>query len=67
MLALNKSLLERPCLNAGKFKKDLNLHASRQTICGALNLIGWRKVQTKYYQIVRPANRLKRFIYAWLD
>jgi len=66
MLALNKALLERPCLTAGKLKKDLNLHASRQTICRALKLIGWRKVQTKYCQIVRPANRMKRFIYACL-
>ena len=57
MLALNKAHLERPCLTAGKLKKDLNLHASRQTICRALNLMGWRKVQTKYCQIVRPANR----------
>jgi hypothetical protein len=66
MLALNKALLERPCLTAGKLKKDLNLHASRQTICRALKLIGWREVQTKYCQIVRPANRMKRFIYACL-
>jgi hypothetical protein len=63
MLALNKALLERPCLTAGKLKKELNLHAS---ICRALKLIGWRKVQTKYCQIVRPANRMKRFIYACL-
>ena len=51
MLAINKALLERPCLTAGKLKKDLNLHASRQTICRAINLMGWRKVQTKYCQI----------------
>ena len=36
------------------------------TLIIPLNLMGWRKVQTKYCQIFRPVNRLKRFIFACL-
>jgi len=64
MLAINNALLNKPCLTAGKLKKDLRLVASTRTISKAINLMGWRKVQTKYCQIVRPVNRLKRFIFA---
>jgi hypothetical protein len=66
MLAINKALLKKPCLTAGKLKKDLRLVATTRTISKAINLMGWRKVQTKYCQIVRPVNRLKRFIFACL-
>jgi hypothetical protein len=66
MLAINNALLKKPCLTAGKLKKDLRLIATTRTISRAINLMGWRKVQTKYCQIVRPVKRLKRFIYACL-
>jgi hypothetical protein len=66
ILAINNVLLKKPCLTAGKLKKDLRLVATTRTICRAINLMGWRKVQTKYCQIVRPVNRLKRFIFACL-
>ena len=42
---------------------DLKLFAHYRTINSAIRRLGWRKVQTKYCQIVDPINRLKRFIY----
>ena len=38
--------------------------ASGRTISRAISRLGWRKVATKYCQIVEPRNRVKRFIYA---
>ena len=46
-----------------KLKNDLNLLASTYTIGKAMRRLGWRKVTTKYCQIVEPRNRVKRFIY----
>ena len=63
MLAINNALLKKPCLIAGKLKKDLRLVATTRTICRAINLMGWRKVQTKYCQIVRPVKRQKKTFY----
>ena len=31
-----------------------------------MKLIGWRKVETKYCQIVTKVNRVKRFIFAYM-
>ena len=67
MLALNKALLENPSLTRRKLKQDLNLVASTRTISRALQQMGWRKVATKYCQIIRAVNRVKRFIYACLS
>jgi hypothetical protein len=36
MLAINKALLTNPCLTLSKLKTDLNLIASKRTICRAL-------------------------------
>ena len=66
MLALNKALLENPSLTLRKLKQDLNIVASTRTISRAIHQMGWRKVLTKYCQIIRPVNRVKRFIYACL-
>ena len=46
-----------------KLKNDLNLLASTYTIGKAIRRLGWRKVTTKYCQLVEPRNRVKRFIY----
>ena len=66
MLAINNALLKKPCLIAGKLKKDLRLVATTRSIFRAFNLMGWRKVQAKYCQIFRPVNGLKCFIFACL-
>jgi hypothetical protein len=42
---------------------DLQLVASVRTISNAIKFLGWRRVLTKYCQIVEPRNRVKRFIY----
>ena len=39
------------------------LTASTRTINRYISQLGWRRVNTKYCQIVSPVNRLKRFIY----
>ncbi len=67
LLALNKALLENPCLTLSKLENDLKLIASKRTIGRALHQLGWRHVATKYCQIIRPVNRLKSFIYACLS
>jgi hypothetical protein len=56
-------LLNDPCLTTGKIKKRLFLTASQQTIRRCIRKLGWRKIQTKYCQIVSPINRIKRFVY----
>ena len=64
ILNINKALLNDPCLTARKIKKMFFLTASQQTIRRCIRKLGWRKIQTKYCQIVSPVNRLKRFVYA---
>jgi hypothetical protein len=39
------------------------LIAKPRTIGEAINRLGWRRVPTKYCQIVEPRNCVKRFIY----
>ena len=63
LLAINKAFLKNPFLTRSKLKLDLNLLASHRTISKAIRNLGWRKVSTKYCQIVEPRNRVKRFIY----
>jgi hypothetical protein len=63
LLAINKALLQNPFITRTKLKLDLQLVASVRTISKAIKLLGWRRVLTKYCQIVEPRNRVKRFIY----
>ena len=44
----------------------MNLIAKPRTISDAIRRLGWRKVPTRYCQIVEPRNCLKRFIYCCL-
>ena len=64
IVAINKALLKDPRLTAAKIKVKFHLVASTETILRALHKLGWRKVPTKYCQVVKPYNRLKRFIFA---
>jgi len=66
LLAINKSLLRNPFQTRNKLKNDLNLIAKPRTISDAIRRLGWRKVPTRYCQIVEPRNCLKRFIYCCL-
>jgi len=57
-------LLKDPCLTARKIKAKLFLAASPRTIRRCIRKLGWKKIQTRYCQIVSPINRIKRFVYA---
>ena len=63
IFAINKVLLKNPFLTATKIKIELVLTASTRTINRYIGMLGWRKLNTKYCQIVSPVNRLKRFNY----
>ena len=64
LLAINKALIKNPFLTRQKIKADLQLVASKFSIGRAIRCLGWRKVPTKYCQIVDPRNQVKRFIYS---
>ena len=42
----------------------LGLVASKRVIRDYCSQLGWKKVNTKYCQIVSPVNSVKRFVYA---
>ena len=56
-------MFNKPLLYFQKAKRIIKFFASLKTISRALHKMGWRHVLTKYCQIIRPVNRLKRFIY----
>ena len=64
ILAINRLLLQNPFITCADIKKKLHLVAAKRTIRDYINKLGWKKVNTKYCQIVSPDNRVKRFIYA---
>ena len=64
LLAINKALLKNPFITCLKLKQKLGLVATPRTIQNYCALLGWKKVNTKYCQIVSPVNSLKRFTYA---
>ena len=59
-------MLKDPFLTTRRIKANLELVAKTRTISQYITRLGWRKVNTKYCQIVTPINRVKRFIYACL-
>ena len=63
-MAINKELLKNPFINCKFIKDKLNLIASIRSIRRYVNMLGWRRVETKYCQIVSFDNRVKRYIYA---
>ena len=64
VLKINEDLLKNPFMTCLMLKEKLNLVASKKTIRNYINQLGWKKLITKYCQIVSPTNRLKRFTYA---
>ena len=52
LLALNKALLENPCLTLSKLKNDLKLIASKRTIGRALHQLGWLNMGLKCIYLV---------------
>ncbi len=64
LLAINRLLLSNPFGTSSEIKMKLNLVTATKTVSRYIQALGWRKVNTKYCQIVSPVNRLKRFVYA---
>ena len=60
MLAINKALLKKPCLTAGKLKKDLRLVATTRTISKAINLIDGEKFKQSIVKLSDPLIDLTR-------
>ncbi len=59
-------LLIKPFISCKKIREKLKLIACERTIRGYIKRLGWRKVETKYCQIVSFDNRVKRYIYGCL-
>ncbi len=64
LLALNNCLINNSQFTAKQLKISLVLTASTRTITRYCNKLGWKKIRTRYCQIVSFNNRVKRFIYA---
>ena len=61
---LNKAVYRDRGLTSRKLKNLLNIQASHRSIRRYLNALGWRKVKSKYCQIVSLKNRLERIAFA---
>jgi hypothetical protein len=64
LLSLNEHLHKNAQYTSSKFKDELVLTASTRSITRYCNKLGWKKIRTRYCQLVSPNNRIKRFIYA---
>jgi hypothetical protein len=62
LLRINKELLKNPFINCKFIKDKLNLIASIRTIRRYVNMLGWRRVETKYCQIVSICKYLFKII-----
>ena len=60
LLAINKALLKNPFITCNKLRAKLSLVAKLRRY---IKMLGWRRVETKYCQIVSFENCVKRFIY----
>ena len=51
-------------LTAKSIKRILNLNIAERTIQKLIHNLGWRKIRTRYCQIVSGKNRIERLLYA---
>ena len=63
LIAVNLHLLKNGQHTAQSIKTDLVLTVSNRKITRYCNRLGWKKIRTRYCQIVSPNNRIKRFVY----
>ena len=49
-----------------RLKNKLNLRASVSSIRRYINLLGWRKIRTRYCQIVSVKNKIERWLFSRL-
>ena len=61
---LNKAVYKDRSLTARKLKELLNLNVSHCTIRRYLNALGWKKIRSKYCQVVSLKNRRERIAFA---
>ena len=64
--AINNALLKDLFLTTRRKKANLELVAKTRTISRYINRLGWRKVNTKYCQIVTPINCVNQTFYICL-
>ena len=63
LLAINDHLLKNPHHTAAQIKSELVLVASNRTISRYCNQLEWKKIRTRYCQLVSPNNRIKRYVF----
>ena len=61
---LNRAVYKDRSVTSRKLKNLLNLQISHRSIRRYLNILGWKKVKSKYCQIVSLKNRLERIAFA---
>ena len=66
MNALDRLIYRKRELTAKNAKIRLNLRVSTRTVRKYLNLLGWRRVCTRFCQFVSFKNKIERVIYSKL-
>ena len=66
MNMIDRIVLKNRAIKAKSIKQSLNLRPSVRTVQKYLNILGWRKIRTKFCQMVSIKNRIERYIYASL-
>jgi hypothetical protein len=66
MNMIDRIVLKNRAIKAKSIKQSLKLKPSVRTVQKYLNILGWRKIRTKFCQMVSVKNRIERYIYASL-
>ena len=66
LLSLNEHLHKNPHHISILIKDELFLTSATRSIARYCNKLGWKKIRTRYCQLVNPNNRIKRFIDTFL-
>ena len=61
---LEKAVYKDRGLTARRLRTRFALQVANRTVQRYLNALGWRKIRTKYCQMVTLKNRVERIIYA---
>ena len=67
LVELNNLVFNDREKTAIRLKRQLQLQCSSRTVQKYLNILGWRKIRTKFCQFVSFKNRIDRFIFAKLS
>ncbi len=66
MKHIDSLVLKNRGIKAKSVKQALNLRPSVRTVQKYLNILGWRKIRSKFCQMVSIKNRIERYIFASL-